>query len=83
VAELAASFTTHEHILTTELGLGGATRINPSGGALAGHTMMAAGLVRIAEAAGRIHDGSADRALGHASSGLYLQQNLVCVMEGD
>ena len=28
-------------------------------------------------------DGSADRAVGHASSGPWLQQNLVCVLEGE
>ena len=44
---------------------------------------MAAGLVRIAEAARRISDGGADRALAHATSGPCLQQNLVCVMEGE
>jgi hypothetical protein len=45
--------------------------------------MMAAGLIRIGEAAARIHAGSADRALAHATSGPCLQQNLVCVLEGD
>ena len=63
--------------------MGNGTAVNASGGALAGHTMMAAGLMRIADAAAQIHDERADRVLGHAASGLYLQQNLVCVMEGD
>nr|WP_316043602.1 hypothetical protein [Actinomadura sp. CNU-125] len=44
---------------------------------------MAAGLIRIGEAASRIHDGTAARTLGHASSGPCLQQNLVCVMSGE
>ena len=44
--------------------------------------MMAAGLIRVGEAATRIFDGSADRALAHATSGPCLQQNLVCVLEG-
>ena len=57
--------------------------VNPSGGALAADTLMAAGLVRIAEAARRISSGGADRALAHATSGPCLQQNLVCVMEGE
>jgi acetyl-CoA acetyltransferase len=57
--------------------------VNPSGGALAANTLMAAGLVRIAEAARRIIDDRADRALAHATSGPCLQQNLVCVMTGD
>jgi acetyl-CoA acetyltransferase len=55
--------------------------VNPSGGALAANPMMVAGLTRIGEAARRIMDGSATRALGHATSGPCLQQNLVCVME--
>ncbi|MDQ1658173.1 MAG: hypothetical protein QOD41_3256, partial [Cryptosporangiaceae bacterium] len=29
----------------------------------------------------RIHDGTARRTAGHATSGPALQQNLVCVME--
>jgi acetyl-CoA acetyltransferase len=81
VAELHAPFTHQELILRDALGLDGAVRINPSGGALAGHTMMAAGLARIGEAAQRIIDGDAKRALAHATSGPCLQQNLVCVME--
>ncbi len=45
--------------------------------------VMTAGLVRIGEAAQRIRDGSARRAVAHATSGPCLQQNLVCVLEGD
>ena len=59
------------------------TKINPSGGALAANPVMAAGLIRIGEAASRIMDGSADRALAHATSGPCLQQNLVAVLEGE
>jgi hypothetical protein len=44
--------------------------------------MMAAGLIRIGEAAQRITNGDADRAVAHATSGHCLQQNLVCVLEG-
>jgi hypothetical protein len=44
--------------------------------------MMGAGLIRIGEAASRIHRGEADRALAHATSGPWLQQNLVTVLEG-
>ena len=81
---LLVSGVTHQEILVTKaLGLGDATTINPSGGALAGNPMMAAGLSRIGEAARRIWDGSADRAVAHATSGPCLQQNLVCVMEGN
>jgi hypothetical protein len=44
--------------------------------------MFASGLVRIGEAARRVRSGESRRALGHATSGPALQQNLVCVMEG-
>jgi hypothetical protein len=44
--------------------------------------MFAAGLARIGCAARAVMTGQADRALGHATSGPALQQNLVCVMEG-
>ena len=56
-------------------------RLNPSGGALCGNPMFAAGLARIGMAAGEIISGRARRALGHATSGPALQQNLICVME--
>ena len=81
VAELHAPFTHQELILRGALELGPQVTVNPSGGALAANAMMVAGLTRIAEAAGRIMDGSATRTLGHATSGPCLQQNLVCVME--
>jgi len=63
------------------MGLGDEVEVNPSGGALAANPIMATGLIRIGEAASRIIDGSANRVLGHATSGPCLQQNLVCVME--
>jgi acetyl-CoA acetyltransferase len=83
LAELHAPYTTQEHLLVSELGLAETTEIGPSGGALAGNTMMAAGLMRIVEAAQRISSGEADRAVAHATSGPLLQQNLVCVLEGE
>ena len=82
LAELHAPFTHQELILRESLGLDDATPVNPSGGALTANVVMAAGLVRIGEAANRIFDGSAGRALAHATSGPCLQQNLVCVLEG-
>ncbi|MCL2614682.1 MAG: thiolase domain-containing protein [Nocardioidaceae bacterium] len=81
VAELHAPFSHQELILRRELGLGEDVDVNPSGGALASNPMFCAGLIRIGEAARRIWDGDADRTLGHATSGVALQQNLVCVME--
>ena len=82
VAELHAPFSHQELVLRRELGLADDVRINHSGGALAANPMFTAGLNRIGEAARRIWDGSASSALGHATSGPALQQNLVCVMEG-
>jgi acetyl-CoA acetyltransferase len=82
LAELHAPFTHQEIILREELGLAEGVAINPSGGALAANPVMVAGLVRIGEAASRIQDGDARRAVAHATSGPCLQQNLVCVLEG-
>jgi acetyl-CoA acetyltransferase len=83
VAELHAPFTHQELILRKALGIGDDVAVNPSGGALAANAVMVAGLVRIGEAAARVSAGEADRALAHATSGPCLQQNLVCVLEGD
>ncbi|MFT4570588.1 MAG: acetyl-CoA acetyltransferase [Hyphomicrobiaceae bacterium] len=81
VAEIYAPFSHQEVLLRKEMGLGPDVAVNPSGGALAAHPMMAAGLIRIGEAAAAIHRGEASRTLGHATSGPALQQNLVCVLE--
>ncbi len=81
VAELHAPFTHQEILLREALQLGGGADINPSGGALCGNPMFAAGLARIGMAAQAIMSGRAGRVLGHATSGPALQQNLVCVME--
>ncbi len=81
VAELYAPFTHQSLLLERALGLGPDTVVNPSGGALAANPVMAAGLIRVGEAARRIWDGSARRAVAHATSGPCLQQNLVCVLE--
>jgi acetyl-CoA acetyltransferase len=83
VAELHAPFTHQELILRDALGLSDDVTVNPSGGALCANPVMAAGLIRFGEAARRIHDGTADRAVAHATSGACLQQNLVCVLEGE
>ena len=49
---------------------------------LAANPMMVAGLIRIGEAAQRVMNGDARRAVAHATSGPCLQQNLICVLEG-
>ncbi|MEV6330599.1 thiolase domain-containing protein [Streptomyces sp. NPDC051909] len=82
-AELHAPFSSQEVVLRKALGLGDEVRVSPSGGALAANPVMAAGLIRLGEAAARIHRGESDRALAHATSGPCLQQNLVAVLEGD
>jgi acetyl-CoA acetyltransferase len=83
VAELHAPFTHQELILRDALRLDDKVAVNPSGGALAANPVMVAGLIRIGEAASRIMRGDARRAVAHATSGPCLQQNLVCVLEGD
>lgn len=84
VAELLAPYTHQELLLRSAMGLDAAkTAINPSGGALVANPAMAAGLARFAEAAEAVFVGRADRAVAHSTSGPCLQQNLVCVMEGD
>ena len=83
VVELCSTFSPQEVVLRDALGIGPDTDINPSGGPLAGNPIMAVGLERIVEAAARIMDGSARNALAHATSGPLLQQNLVCLLEGE
>lgn len=80
VAELHAPFSHQELILREALDLGDDVRINPSGGALTANPMFTGGLNRIGEAARRIQNGEAQRALAHATSGPALQQNLVLTM---
>ncbi|MFD5340785.1 thiolase domain-containing protein [Streptomyces hawaiiensis] len=82
-AELHAPFSAQEIVLRKALRLGDDVDVNPSGGALAANPIMAAGLIRIGEAAARVHRGQSDRALAHATSGPCLQQNLVAVLEGE
>jgi acetyl-CoA acetyltransferase len=87
VLELMVNYSPEEIVLRGALGFPAVgaveTDINPSGGPLAGHPVMATGLVRVIEVANRIAAGDAGRGVAHASSGPCLQQNLVCVLEGD
>ncbi|MFF3227779.1 thiolase domain-containing protein [Nocardia suismassiliense] len=83
VAELHAPFSHQQLILAEAIGLKNGTKVNPSGGALAANPMFAAGLERIGFAANAIMDGSANRALAHATSGPALQQNLVTVLDSE
>ena len=83
MAETHGAFTFQQALIESTLGLTDATTVNPGGGPLAGNVMMGAGLQRIADAATAVSNGTADRALAHATSGPAMQQNLVCVLEGD
>jgi len=82
-AELQAPFTHQELSLRDSLGLADSVRINPSGGALAANPILVAGLARIGEATRYITSGKASRGIAHATQGPCLQQNLVCVLEGN
>ncbi len=83
VAELSATFSHEELVLRQSLGLGADVEVNPSGGPLTSNPVMVTGLIRIGEAFRQINEGRRHRTLGHAASGPCLQQNLVCVLEGD
>ncbi|MEC7924523.1 MAG: lipid-transfer protein, partial [Actinomycetota bacterium] len=82
VAELHAAYTTHDLLLRREIGLPETTTIPQRSHPIKADTLMASGLLRIAEAARAIWDGNANRVLAHATAGPVLQQNLVCVLEG-
>jgi acetyl-CoA acetyltransferase len=83
LVELHAPFSHQELLVRDALGVGDGVSINPSGGALCANPVMVAGLIRMGEAAKRISSGEANRAVTHATSGPCLQQNLVCVLEGE
>jgi acetyl-CoA acetyltransferase len=83
VAEVSATFSHQEKLLREAIGLDDQVVVNPSGGPLAANPVMAVGLARIAEAARSIAERGASRAVAHATSGQCLQQNLVCVLEGE
>jgi acetyl-CoA acetyltransferase len=82
VAELQAAFTHEEVLLRHALALGDDVVVNRSGGALASNPIMATGLARMGYAANHVFGGGR-RALAHSTSGPCLQQNLVCILEGD
>ena len=83
LAELHAPFSHQEWVLRQALGLSDDVTINVSGGALAANAILVAGLARIGEASRQIWAGKGRRAVAHATSGPCLQQNLVCVLEGE
>ena len=83
VAEVTSLYTHEEILLREAFGLGDEVRVNPSGGPLAFNPTMVTGLIRIGEAFLQVQERKCTRALAHASSGPCLQQNLVCVLEGE
>ena len=83
MAAVYAPFAHQELILRRAMGLEKSCNVNPSGGALASHPIMSAGLIRVGEVATRILEGTAARGAAHATSGPCLQQNLVTVVEGE
>lgn len=84
IAELYAQFSHEELMLTEALGIDPTTTsVNPSGGPLAANVLMGAGLNRIGEVANAITAGNANRGVAHVSSGPCLQQNMICVLEGE
>ena len=80
VAEIHAPYSHQEILVRRALALGDSVLVNPSGGALVANPIMVAGLCRLGEAAARVLDGSARRAVAHATSGPCMQQNLVCLL---
>ncbi|WP_327147813.1 lipid-transfer protein [Nocardia sp. NBC_01329] len=82
IAELHTEYSYQEPLLTNALELSGAT-VNPGGGPLVARPTTATGLIRIGAAAQHILSGRADRTLAHATSGPALQQNMICLLEGD
>lgn len=90
VAELCAPYAHQVPLLTEALELDDNTVIDPSGGALAGHAPMVAGLSALAEAAAQIRNRSpgrrvegARRALAHATGGHANQHEMVWLLEVD
>ena len=77
VAELSVAHPHEEVLLRRALGLGDDIVVHTGADPL-----MVAGLAHIGAAFQAIADG-ASRTVGHATSGPCLQQNLVCVLEGD
>ncbi|HEX7134797.1 MAG TPA: lipid-transfer protein [Iamia sp.] len=78
MAALSASHPHEEVLLRRAFGLGDEVEVRTGGDPL-----MVAGLGHIGAAFRAINEGGRRRTVGHATSGPCLQQNLVCVLEGD
>ena len=82
IAELHTEYSYQEPLLRDLLELSGVA-VNPGGGPLVARPTTATGLIRLGAAATHISTGRADRTLAHATNGPALQQNLICLLEGD
>ena len=82
-AEIHAPYAHQELIVAEALGIADLSKVNRSGGSTAANPFMVAGLARIGEAFRQINDGGVNRGIAHATQGPCLQQNLVCVLEGE
>jgi acetyl-CoA acetyltransferase len=83
VAEIHAPYSHQDILISRALGLGRDVAVNPSGGAFANNAYIVTGLARMGGAARSIFEGKAKSAVAHATSGPCLQQNMVCVLEGE
>ena len=81
IAELYAPFSPQTLILKDALGLDDQVDINPSGGPLAGHIMMSAGLDRFGMSFRALQKSEVTTALAHATSGPCLQNNMIAILE--
>jgi len=81
IAEIYAPFSHQEILVKEALGISDNTKVNPSGGTLAGHIFMTHGLDRLGEVAMRLINGEGKRGVAHSTSGACLQQNMVTVLE--
>ena len=83
LAELHTSYTVQDILLRKELNLPLNPKSSSKNHPIKAETLMASGLLRIAEAARAIWDQEANRVLAHATSGPLMQQNLMCVLSGE
>ena len=83
VAELQAAFTHEEPLLRGPSGSATDVRVNLSGGPLGGEPDHGDGPRAHHRGGAPDHDGGKQRTLAHSTSGPCLQQNLVCILEGD
>ncbi|MBI3551549.1 MAG: thiolase family protein, partial [Elusimicrobia bacterium] len=79
-AEVSEQFSYQEPLWLKELGLNHPERVNRSGGCLCAHAVIAAGLVRIIEAAAQVRAGAARRTLAHGQYGLCGQSHCVWIL---